>query len=372
MRIAIVGPAYPLRGGIAHHVYWLWKELTRRGHLVQVISYKKLYPGLLFPGRTVYDISSNRLDASAQAILDSMNPVSWLEAFLLIRELSPDIVIFQWWNPFFAPVTGSLLRLLRMAHIPCAMECHNVMPHERTLWDTLLSRFAFKPLSNFITHSQDDRLTLLGLHPFANVLVSPLPTIEEFSSPTMPPRDGRTILFFGLIRKYKGVKILIHALPEVLKRVECNLLIIGEFYDSEQSYRELIQSLGLEATVQIENRYVPNEDVPTVLHRADVLVLPYQSATQSGIARLAIQNGLPIIASKTGGLSEVVEDGRTGFLFEPGNSSDLANKLVKYFTGELGPQFANNLRVNEESDVPNVADLIERIVPKWREGKRCD
>lgn len=361
MKVTIIGPAYPLRGGIAHHVYWLWRELTRRGHIVQVISFKKLYPKFLFPGKTIFDESANKLDTAALPVLNPMNPLSWMAAHRNIKAFAPDLAIVQWWNPFFAPLTGSLIRLLKRAGVPCLMECHNVLPHERRFVDSVLTRFAFAPLQHFITHSQEERRNLLDFYPAANVRVAPLPTIEEFSGTERATRDGRTALFFGIVRQYKGLDVLLRAMPKVLEQVNCHLLVKGEFYEPEERYQELVRRLGIERNVTIENRYISNEEVSGLLNEVDLLVLPYLSATQSAVARIALLNGLPIIASNTGGLSEVVRDGDNGFLFEPGDFAALANRMIKYFNEGLGPRFSANILNNSAAPPPSVADVIEEI-----------
>jgi len=363
VRLAIVGPAYPLRGGIAHHVYSLHSELTSRGHDVQVISYRSLYPKLLFPGSSVFDTSRLKLDAGARAILNPMNPITWIQCFNAVRKFGPDAVVIEWWNPFFAPLVGMLARMFVRAGMKCLIECHNVLPHERRRIDGPLLRFAFSPVTHFITHSKSDREDLLGILPDRKVDVAPLPTLQEFSAAASPPeRKGRTILFFGIVRKYKGLDVLLRAMAKVLSEVECNLIVSGEFYDSVGEYERLVDELGIGAYVRIENRYMPNEEVPALFDRADVLVLPYLSATQSAVAGIALVNGLPIIASRTGGLSEVVKDGVTGLLFPPGDADALANRLISYFSSGAGETMASNLRsANVESADMRVADAIEKF-----------
>jgi glycosyltransferase involved in cell wall biosynthesis len=146
------------------------------------------------------------------------------------------------------------------------------------------------------------------------------------------------------VRKYKGLAVLLAAMPKVLSKLECKLVVIGEFYDSIDKYRQLIHQLSIEPHVQVENRYVPNEEVPLIFDRADVLVLPYVSASQSAVARIALSNGLPIIASRTGGLSDAVIENVNGLLFAPGDSEALADQIISYFTNRLGPILAKSLR----------------------------
>jgi glycosyltransferase involved in cell wall biosynthesis len=361
MRISIIGPAYPLRGGIAHHVYWLQKELTARGHQVQVISFKKLYPRFFFPGTTETDTSRLKLDAGALPILTPLNPISWLQAFNRVKGFSSDVVLFEWWQPFFGVVTGTLARWLKKSGLECIIECHNIFPHESTPLDRPLVTFALTAADHFITHSISDRETLLTIVGQKDVSVAPLPLVEEFSGHGNRSRTGHTILFFGKIRKYKGLDVLLSAMPKVLSTIACNLLVVGEFYDSIEKYQQLIRKHRLEDQVHIDNRYVPNEEVREIFERADVLVLPYLSATQSGVARIALSNGLPVIASRTGGLSEAVLENVNGLLFPPGDSDALADRIITYFTSNLGEVFAENIRTSLARSEHTVIDTIERM-----------
>ncbi|HEY3136199.1 MAG TPA: glycosyltransferase [Blastocatellia bacterium] len=359
MRISIVGPAWPLRGGIAHHVYWLRQQLLARGHNVQVVSFRKLYPRIFFPGTTEYDVSRLRLDADALPILAPLNPLTWIRAFKRIKSFSPDAIVFQWWQPFFAPVVGTLVRAFRKSRLKCVIECHNVFPHEGTPLDRLLLAFALSPADHLITHSAKDREELSAILPDRSVSVSPLPVLKEFYSNNNPDRSGRNILFFGKVRKYKGLDVLLAAMPEVLSRIDCNLTVVGEFYDSIENYRRLVSEHGIERSVHIENRYVPNEEVPGIFERADVLVLPYRSATQSAVARIALSNGLPVIASRTGGLSEAVIENVNGLLCPPADPQALADQIVAYFTAGLGPIFAKNILASNSSAC-TIVEIIEQ------------
>jgi len=340
-------------------VYWLWRELNYRGHTVQVVSFKKLYPHILFPGTTQLDTSGLKLDAQAIPILTSLNPSTWVRAFKAVKAFSPDVILFQWWQPFFAPVVGVLLRMFRRAGLRCVVECHNVVSHEGGPLDRALARFALSPADHLITHSIEDRDDVLALIPGMNVTASSLPLVHEFSG-VGGDRSGRTILFFGMVRKYKGLDVLLTALPAVLRQVECKLNIVGEFYDDIEEYKKLIRELDIESRVNINSRYVSNEEVPAIFQQADVLVMPYLSATQSGVARIALSCGLPVIASRTGGLSEAVEENVTGLLFPPGDAGALASQLVTYFTTNLGPAFSKNIRTSDSKD--QAGDVIEQIL----------
>lgn len=364
MKVTIVGPAYPLRGGIAHHIYWLRRELVGRGHTLQVISFSSLYPKLFFPGTSERDSSRMKLDAEGLPVIHPLNPITWLRARRLIKEFAPDLLVIEWWNTFFSPSKGSIIRLAKRAGIRSIIECHNILPHERTLVDRVLLDYSFSPVDCFITHSDKDRETLLAAFPRKSIRVAMLPMLDEFSGQSVGERDGRTILFFGLVRKYKGLDVLLRAMPKVLAQVECRLVVVGEFYDPIYKYRKIIRDCRIEPYVEIDNRYVPNEEVAEIFNRADVLVLPYIEASQSSVARIAGRNALPIIASRAGGLPQVIEEGESGLLFPPGDADALADRLIEFFSNGLGPIFANRLRTSADGASSNIADIIEEIVQK--------
>jgi glycosyltransferase involved in cell wall biosynthesis len=348
--LTIVGPAHPLRGGIAHHVHAIQKLLTERGHSLQVISFKKLYPGFLFPGKTVLDVSEMKLDASAAPILDPLNPVTWGQALFQIQKFRPEAVVLQWWNPYFAPVSGTLARILRAMGARLIGDCHNVFPHERSIVDLPLVWYALGAIDRFVVHSSSVRTELQEVKPDARVRTVPLSAVSQFRGRARTDRNCRKILFFGLVREYKGLDVLLEAIPEVLNHLDCELVIAGEFYHPLENYKALIRKLEIERAVRIDNRYIPNEEVAKYFESADVLVMPYRSATQSGIARIAAINGLPIIGTRVGGLAEAVRDGVDGLLIPPEDPKALARALVRYFESGLGPIFAQKLLSSAEDD----------------------
>jgi len=368
MKVTIIGPSYPLRGGIAHHVYYLERELTERGHTVQVISFRKLYPGLLFPGKTELDTSASRLDANGIALLNPLNPITWARAAKAVKAFSPNVVIFQWWHPFFALMVGTLARMFRRKRLKCILECHNVFPHESGPFDRLLLKFAAKPVDSFITHSSSDRNYLLPFASGKRISVSQLPIPSKFAGAANQTRNGRTLLFFGMVRKYKGLEVLLRAMPKVLAHKECKecrLLIAGEFYDSVDKYRTLIHEYGLEEHVSIDNRYIPNEEIAGIFERVDVLVLPYLNATQSAVAHIALANALPLIASRSGGLSEIVIENVNGLLFPVSDADALAEQIIFYFSQNLGPVFAKNIQSTATKGREQLGSVIEEMVQEW-------
>jgi len=362
VRITIIGPAYPFRGGIAHHVYYLKTELAGRKHDVQVINYKNLYPTSLFPGTTTIDSSSLALDPLGLAIIDPTNPLTWLKALKTVRAFLPDLVVIQWWNPFFAPAIGTLGYLLKGAGLKSVVECHNVFPHERSFLDFPLVDFAFAPFRMFVTHSTENRDLLVETFSGKSATVVPLPPPAFLSKDLPAPRTGRRMLFFGMVREYKGLEVLLAAMPKALERVECKLLIAGEFYVPVENYINIIKQRGLEEFVEIQNRYVPNEEIDHLLDNADVLVMPYLSATQSGIVQMARQRALPVIATRTGGLAEAVVENETGLLCDPGDPKSLAEAIVSYFKGDMGPELSSRMIQQIDSkSASQLCLLIERL-----------
>jgi len=350
MKICLIGPAPPLRGGIAHYNTQLAFELAKR-HQVSAISFSRQYPALLFPGRSQLDPSPHVSGPIAEALLDSINPLSWLRASRRIARHAPDLIVVHWWNPFFAPCIGATVRLVkRRGRAVIAFICHNVVPHEPVPLARSLTRFALAAGDAWLVLSMADRRDLesLGLH--GTTLVTPQPPPTGFGDP-LSKEDARrrlslagpTLLYFGLIRSYKGLPNLIEAMPAVVNRVDCTLLVVGEFYERKEPILNLVQRLGLESRVRIIDRFVPNQEVSLYFSAADLVVLPYESATQSGIVPMAYAFERPVIATRVGGLPELVHEGETGFLVEPGNPRALAEAIIRYYSEGREAQFRRRI-----------------------------
>ncbi len=342
MKLALVGPTFPYRGGIAHHTTMLYHTLVSYGHRVSLYSFKRQYPGWLFPGRTDRDTSVLKLSAECEYTLDSLNPLTWRATARAILAHQPAALILQWWVPFFAPMWIVLARGARRAGIKVLFICHNVLPHEPRPWDAWLARGALGLGEGFIVHSQEERARLLALLPGRRVEVSPLPIYDMFATHLMSqdqarrklelPSTAPVLLFFGLVREYKGLRYLLEAMPAI--RAGCpdvRLLVVGEFWENKQVYLDQIVRLGIEQDVIVVDRYVPNEETLLYFSAADVAVLPYTQVTQSAVVQLAFGFGVPVITTRVGGLAEVVTDGDTGWLVPPGDPTALALAVTRYF-----------------------------------------
>ena len=362
MKLVIVGPAFPLRGGIAHHVYRLDEALRKRGHCSSIISYSRLYPSFLFPGKTTQDTSRDALEADALSILDSINPITWFRAINTIERLDPDLVLFEWWTPFLAPVIGSMTRLLRRKGFKCILECHNVSPHERSFLDLPTVQYGLGAADALIAFSRPNLAYLKQLFPETDSVYSPLPAPFAFPGEARP--EGMTILFFGVIRPYKGLDVLLRALKIAITEVKCNLIIAGESYEPAGKYARMIRELGLEGVVEVDDRYIPNEEILNLLERADVVALPYLRASQSGVLKMALGSGLPAVASNAGSFADEIVDEVNGLLVKPGDPVSLANALIRYFKEGLGPKFNQNLRLAAGTDDSAIlVEIIESLAP---------
>jgi glycosyltransferase involved in cell wall biosynthesis len=342
-RVCLVGPVYPYRGGIAHFTSVLAKEFGQ-DHDVLVVSFKRLYPSFLFPGKTQFDKSGEPLDVPSKRLIDSMNPFSFWSAARSMRSFRPDLIVFQWWHPFFAIAYATIVFLLGgTLKRNVVFLCHNVLPHERSLVDTILIRLGFSQVSRFLVQSEEDRDSLLNMRKDAIVGVHPHPIYDAFNKGRHTREsarreigiDGRVVLFFGLIRPYKGLQVLIQAFAKTVRRMEATLLIVGEFYENMQPYVTAIERLGIEKHVRVLDRYVPNEEVEKYFVACDVVVLPYLSATQSGITQIAFGFDKPVVVTRVGGLPDVVEDGVTGFVVTPGDPDALTDALLEFFQDDV-------------------------------------
>jgi glycosyltransferase involved in cell wall biosynthesis len=357
MRYVLIGPTYPYRGGISHYTTLLYQHLGA-AHEVKLYSFKRQYPAFLFPGRTDKDPSRSPLRADCEYLLDPSNPLTWLETFRRIKEDQPDVLILQWWVPYWALTFASIAFLVqKFTPTRILFICHNVLPHEGSAIDRLSAKLALGQGHCFIVQSQKDWEDLKRLLPEAEVRRAALPLYDVFQAEVMEGYtakrslglDGPVMLFFGFVRKYKGLEYLIRAMPEVLRRVQVKLLIVGEFWEDKEPYLKAIEDLGLQGNIEVVDRYVPNEEVGLYFSAADVVVLPYVDATQSAIVSLAYTFDKPVITTHVGGLPEVVSDGETGFIVPPGDSQALAAAMVKYFEGDCASRFAANIKIQKNT-----------------------
>jgi glycosyltransferase involved in cell wall biosynthesis len=375
MKICLVGPMYPLRGGIAHYNAQLGLELMKR-HNISLISFSRQYPSFLFPGRTQLDPSSLPPALTAEALLDSLNPLSWLRAGRRITELSPDLLVVHWWNPFFAPCIGATVRLARRrSRFTTAFICHNVLPHEPFPGTRPLTRFAIAPADAFLVHSAADQRDLESLRLQGRIVIMPQPPGRGFGEPidkeTAKRRlglSGNTLLFFGLIRPYKGLPRLLEALPLVLQRLDCSVLIVGEFYEGKEHCLNLIHRLGLGSNVHVIDRFVPDEEVSLYFSAADLVVLPYESATQSAIVPIAYAFERPVVATRVGGLQEAVSDGKTGLLVEPRNPVALAEAIIRFYEERLEGTLRRNIVQQQRFSWEELARTLESVAESRMTG----
>jgi glycosyltransferase involved in cell wall biosynthesis len=375
LRIVLVGPAWPYRGGISHYNTCLARELAR-SHDMTVVNYSRLYPDFLFPGRTQYDESETALRIESRRLIDSINPFTWLRAGFAIARLRPDAVVVQWWHPYFAPALSKIcfiVRVLTRARI--VFVCHNVVPHETSPADRCLSAIAFAGAHGFIVQSGEDLSNLRRFRRGAPAAVHPHPIYDFFRTGEMTREAARSaigegggplLLFFGYIRPYKGLMHLIEAMPEISRATGARLLVVGEFYEEEAPYLKRVAELGMEGAVRFVDRYVGNEEVAGFFTAADLVVLPYLSATQSGIAQIAVAFDRPMVATRVGGLPEVVVEGRTGFIVEPGDPAALAAAVRRFFEEgwavRMAPEFAaEKERFSWAGMVRELEGLLRRI-----------
>ena len=354
-KVAVIGLTYPFRGGISHYSSLFVRALRKR-HSVLFLTLRRQYPKILFPGVSQYDYSDQTLAEEGDPIVDSLNPVSWFKTARRLNRERPDIIIFQWWHPFFSFAFGSIVRLLdKTLQDRVCFLCHNVLPHEPNILQSVLTKYAFGKAASFIVHSTPDRRDLEQLRPGAAIAQGCHPTYSEFGSWSSMSRseareklgltaDENVLLFFGLIRKYKGLQFLIDAMDMLPDALDCRLVIAGEFYDDKAPYLSSIAQSGLEDRVTVVDEYIPNEQVAMYFQAANVVVLPYVSATQSGIVQIAFGLGVPVITTNVGGLPEAVDHGATGFIVDAESAEALADAITRYFESGVEEKFRSAIR----------------------------
>jgi glycosyltransferase involved in cell wall biosynthesis len=346
-KIIIIGPAYPLRGGgIATFNERLAKEFINEGFDTTIYTFSYQYPGFLFPGTTQYSTEPAPEGIPIKIKINSINPFNWIKVGNEIKKIKPDIVVVRYWMPFMAPCLGTILRRIKKSnHTRIICIADNIFPHEKIPGEKILTKYFIKPVDGFITMSEK---VLSDLHQFsknkpAQFIPHPLYdnfgeiiSKEEAREKLRISSDDKVILFFGFIRKYKGLDILLNAiklLNSESKIENLKLLIAGEFYDDEKNYLQLLNDPGIKNHLILHTHFISNSEVKYYLCAADCVVQPYRSATQSGVTPLAYYFEVPMIVTNVGGLPSLVPDKKVGLIAEP-NAENIAHKIAEYF--ELG------------------------------------
>lgn len=349
MKIAFLSPFYPFRGGIAQFSDSLYLALAKNNE-VKAFTFTRQYPSLLFPGKTQY-VSENDLNRNIPVtkILDSINPFSFYNTAKEIIKFKPDVVLISYWMPFFAPAFGKVAGLLKKKGFKVIGLLHNVIAHEKRFGDVSLTKYFFSRCDGFVILNKSSEKDLLALKPTAKYIIHSHPLYDHYGEIVDKTEarkqlgitnDKKVILFFGFIRDYKGLDILIESMS--ILDDTYTLLIAGEVYGDFKKYDDLINKFGVQNKIIRHVKYIPETDIPLYFSAGDVCVLPYRSATQSGIVGISYHFNLPVIVTNTGGLAEMVEENKTGMVVNEINPVALSSKIKEFFDGN------NNYTANIE------------------------
>jgi len=349
MRIVICGPAHPYRGGIAAYNERLAQQLLQEGDAAAIYTFKLQYPSFLFPGKTQFDHGYAPEGVPITRAINSINPLNWFNIGLRLRRTRPDLVIMRYWLPFLAPALGFIARLVRSnRHTKIITIFDNVVPHEKRFGDRMLTRFFVKSINGALVMTKAVENDLRQFSAVMPCVISPHPLFDNYSVPVsraeaivrlkLCPAD-RFILFFGFIREYKGLDLLLRAMAEQCVRdLGVKLIVAGEFYESEKPYFDLIHQLEVGDRITFHSHFISDDEVKYYFSAASLVVQPYRSATQSGVTQVAYHFNKPMIVTNVGGLAEIVPDGVCGYVVEP-DPAAIAGAICDFFSGD-GNRFA--------------------------------
>ena len=358
MKIVIVGPAHPLRGGLATYNERLARAMQEDGHEVVIYSFSLQYPGILFPGKTQFTDSQAPDDINIIPAINSVNPINWLSVGNRIKKQKPDLVIFRFWLPFMGPAFGTIARIIRRNRYSRILAiADNIIPHEHRIGDKQLTRYFLKPVDGFIFMS---RAVMADLDIFdikKPRKFCPHPLYDNFGSLIEKDTAKRLInldpelnyvLFFGFIRDYKGLDLMIRAFgDERIKKLPVKLLVAGEFYTDPEPYKNLIDEYGIAENVIMRNDFIPNDDVGKYFCASDVVAQPYKEATQSGVTQIAYHFNKPMVITNVGGLAEIVPDNKVGYVVNP-EPVEIASAIYRFYTEKKETQFSKNASVEKQ------------------------
>ena len=366
MKVSIFSAFYPFRGGIAQFSALLYRSIEKK-HSVQAFTFKRQYPNFLFPGQTQFVTETDFADKiPARRVLDSMNPLSFMSTASAIKYSKSDIYISNYWMSFFGPAMGIIARLISGKTKQISI-LHNVIPHEKRFFDIPFNKFFLKKTDGFIVMSDAVLSDLISLKPNAKYLRIDHPVYTHFGEKIHQKlaqqklnlsSDKKTLLFFGLIRDYKGLDLLLEAFNSLDSSYQ--LVIAGEVYGSFEKYDSLIQNSPNKSRIHLNNRYINDNEVATFFSAADVCILPYKSATQSGITAISNHFHLPIIATNVGGLKETIHQQKTGLIVENPNSNEIKQSIDYYFFNNLKENFS--AAIQKENELKSWDNFANKLI----------
>ena len=357
MKIIIVGTTYPFRGGLAAFNERLAREYIQQGHEVEIFTFSLQYPSFLFPGKTQFSSEEAPTDLKIHRTINSVNPLSWLLTGRKIKKLNPDKVIFCYWMAFIAPCFGTIARLARSPKTEIIALIHNMIPHEPTILDKLFPKYFVNAMDGFVAMADS---VIEDVKQFdANSkpkIVSPHPIYDHYGA-LLDKKDAAIklglydqnayILFFGFIRQYKGLDLLLEAFAdERLRKFPLKLIVAGEFYENPEPYLSQIAKLKLGNFVELRTVFIPDSEVRNYFSVADIVAQPYRTATQSGVSQIAYHFEKPMLVTNVGGLAEIVPHGKVGYVVDV-EPAQIADALVDFYENKRADEFIENIKTEK-------------------------
>jgi len=348
-KVIIIGTAYPFRGGLASFNERIAKEFKVQGDEVEIYTFTLQYPSIVFPGKTQYSDGPAPTELSIQRTFSSINPLTWIKTGRAIKALKPDIVLCRFWLPFMGPCFGTMLRIIKNnKHTKVISLIDNIIPHEQRIGDQQLAQYFVNQVDAFVVMSKSVQRDLQQFLKKQPVKYIPHPVYDNYGDPIDKasartwldiPTKGEYILFFGFIRDYKGLDLLLRAMAdERIQQRGIQLIIAGEYYGGKGKYEALIKELDIEDRLILKTDFIPNEEVKYFFSAADVVVQPYKSATQSGISQLCYHFEKPMVVTNVGGLPEIVKHEKGGYVVEV-DVVAIADAILAFYEKEKEAEF---------------------------------
>ncbi|MFK8044167.1 MAG: glycosyltransferase [Crocinitomicaceae bacterium] len=357
-KVILVGVSHPFRGGLASYNERLIEEFNKYGDETEIVTFTLQYPKFLFPGKTQYSSSPKPSHLKISERVNSINPLNWLKVGRQLKKEQPDLLILKYWLPFMGPCLGTIARIVKKnKHTKVICVIDNIIPHEKRPGDKIFTKYFVKPVDAFVAMSKSVLSDLKQFNVDKPALFSPHPIFDNFGEKISREdalerlglnSDQNYVLFFGIIRDYKGLDLLLQAFSnDQFPELNVKLIVAGEFYANEQTYIDLIKELKLEEHVILINEFIANEDVKNYFCAADILAQPYKTATQSGVTQIGYHFEKPMLVTDVGGLSEIIPHDKAGYVVQP-NPSDIRNALLDFFQNSRKAEMTQNICIEKE------------------------